>query len=190
MSENLVELARRFVHLSGELDATRDAMKRLLMNDRGPKRKPYAGQAARREAAAVQSPKGASGAASRRDDPQTPAIVAGLANDGDRQGDDGGEIDDGRAAKAPSGEGPGRARRRRRRMASAGLTAEEIADLLEPGPATQCEPWIKPLSCAKRHRRAPRLKSEGGHGIAQRRAHRPRHPAAGQRPGLGDLRRA
>ena len=37
MSENLVELAQRFVHLSGELGATRDAMKRLLMNGaRGP----------------------------------------------------------------------------------------------------------------------------------------------------------
>jgi predicted Rossmann fold nucleotide-binding protein DprA/Smf involved in DNA uptake len=32
MSGNLVELAQRFVRLSGELDSTRDAMKRLLMN--------------------------------------------------------------------------------------------------------------------------------------------------------------
>ena len=32
MSENLVELAQRFVRLSGELDLTRDAMKRLLLN--------------------------------------------------------------------------------------------------------------------------------------------------------------
>jgi MarR family len=32
MSGDLVELAQRFVRLSGELDATRDAMKRLLMN--------------------------------------------------------------------------------------------------------------------------------------------------------------
>jgi hypothetical protein len=31
-------------------------------------------------------------------------------------------------------------------MASAGLTAEEIADLLSPGPAAHCEPWIKPLT--------------------------------------------
>jgi hypothetical protein len=30
-------------------------------------------------------------------------------------------------------------------VASAGLTAGEIADLLAPGPAAQCEPWIKPL---------------------------------------------
>jgi len=30
-------------------------------------------------------------------------------------------------------------------VASAGLTAEEIADLLAPGPAAQCERWIKPL---------------------------------------------
>jgi hypothetical protein len=30
-------------------------------------------------------------------------------------------------------------------VASAGLTAEEIADLLSPGPAVQCERWIKPL---------------------------------------------
>jgi hypothetical protein len=35
MSENLVELAQRFVRLSGELDSTRDAMKRLLMNGTG-----------------------------------------------------------------------------------------------------------------------------------------------------------
>ena len=32
MSENLIELAQRFVRLSGELDSTRDAMKRLLLN--------------------------------------------------------------------------------------------------------------------------------------------------------------
>jgi hypothetical protein len=32
MSGNLVELAQRFVRLSGELDSTRDAMKRLLLN--------------------------------------------------------------------------------------------------------------------------------------------------------------
>ena len=40
---------------------------------------------------------------------------------------------------------PGRARRRRRRVASAGLTAQEIADLLSPGSARPCERWIKPL---------------------------------------------
>jgi hypothetical protein len=31
-------------------------------------------------------------------------------------------------------------------VASAGLTAEEIADLIAPGPAAQCERWIKPLA--------------------------------------------
>jgi hypothetical protein len=31
-------------------------------------------------------------------------------------------------------------------VASAGLTAEEIADLLAPGPAAPCERWIKPLA--------------------------------------------
>jgi hypothetical protein len=35
MHGNLVELAQRFVRLSGELDATRDAMKRLLLNGAG-----------------------------------------------------------------------------------------------------------------------------------------------------------
>ena len=40
MSENLVELAQRFVRLSGELDATRDAMKRLLLNGAGPNENP------------------------------------------------------------------------------------------------------------------------------------------------------
>jgi hypothetical protein len=35
MSGNLVELARRFVRLSGELDLTRDAMRRLLLNGAG-----------------------------------------------------------------------------------------------------------------------------------------------------------
>jgi hypothetical protein len=35
MSGDLVELAQRFVRLSGELDLTRDAMKRLLMNGAG-----------------------------------------------------------------------------------------------------------------------------------------------------------
>jgi hypothetical protein len=45
-----------------------------------------------------------------------------------------------------SREGPDRARRRQRRVASAGLTAEEIADLISPGPASPCERWIKPLA--------------------------------------------
>jgi hypothetical protein len=35
MSGNLVELAQRFVRLSGELDLTRDAMRRLLLNGAG-----------------------------------------------------------------------------------------------------------------------------------------------------------
>jgi hypothetical protein len=35
MSGDLVELAQGFVRLSGELDATRDAMKRLLLNGAG-----------------------------------------------------------------------------------------------------------------------------------------------------------
>ena len=35
MSGDLVELAQKFVRLSGELDSTRDAMKRLLMNGAG-----------------------------------------------------------------------------------------------------------------------------------------------------------
>ena len=141
MSGNLIELAQRFVRLSGELDSTRDAMKRLLMNRAGgPSIKPYARPARDRKAAA------ALGAPGRRDDPQACAIVAGNGDGGDRQGDGGGEIDDGRAAEAPSGEGQNRARRRQRRVASAGLTAEEIADLLAPGPATQCERWIKPLA--------------------------------------------
>jgi hypothetical protein len=34
-------------------------------------------------------------------------------------------------------------------VARAGLTAEEITDLLNPGPAVQCERWIKPLASAR-----------------------------------------
>jgi hypothetical protein len=34
-------------------------------------------------------------------------------------------------------------------VASAGLTDEEIPDLLAPGPAAQCERWIKPLVSAR-----------------------------------------
>jgi hypothetical protein len=39
MSGNLVELAQRFVRLSGELDLTRDAMRRLLLNGAGAQAK-------------------------------------------------------------------------------------------------------------------------------------------------------
>jgi hypothetical protein len=67
-------------------------------------------------------------------------------NGGDRQGDGGAKVDDGRALETSSSEGPDRARRRQRRVASAGLTAEKIADLLAPGPAAPCERWIKPLA--------------------------------------------
>jgi hypothetical protein len=31
-------------------------------------------------------------------------------------------------------------------VARAGLTAEEIADLVNPGPAMRCERWVKPLT--------------------------------------------
>jgi hypothetical protein len=31
-------------------------------------------------------------------------------------------------------------------VARAGLTAEEIADLLNPGPVMRCERWVKPLA--------------------------------------------
>jgi IclR helix-turn-helix domain len=42
MSGNLVELAQQFVRLSGELDLTRDAMKRLLLNGAGsPNENPF-----------------------------------------------------------------------------------------------------------------------------------------------------
>jgi hypothetical protein len=61
MSENLVELAQRFVRLSGELDSTRDAMKRLLMNGAGgpsvnptPARRPGAKQPQSRHPKALQ----------------------------------------------------------------------------------------------------------------------------------------
>jgi hypothetical protein len=40
MGGNLVELAQRFVHLSRELDATSDAMKRLLLNGTGSNENP------------------------------------------------------------------------------------------------------------------------------------------------------
>jgi hypothetical protein len=40
MSGNIVELAQRFVRLSSELDATRDAMRRLLLNGAGPNENP------------------------------------------------------------------------------------------------------------------------------------------------------
>jgi hypothetical protein len=31
-------------------------------------------------------------------------------------------------------------------VARAGLTTEEIADLLNPGPVMRCEQWVKPLT--------------------------------------------
>jgi hypothetical protein len=34
-------------------------------------------------------------------------------------------------------------------VARAGLTAREIADLLDPGPAAQCERRIKPLASSR-----------------------------------------
>jgi hypothetical protein len=84
VSGNLVKFAQRFVRLSEELDLTRDAMKRLLLNGATATGNPTP---ARREAAAVQPPESASGEASRRDDRQAPAIVAGNGDGGDRQGD-------------------------------------------------------------------------------------------------------
>jgi hypothetical protein len=34
-------------------------------------------------------------------------------------------------------------------VARAGLTAEEIADLIAPGPPLRCERWIKPLASSR-----------------------------------------
>src|SRR5271166_6460142 len=47
-SDDLVALAKRFVDLTAELDATRDAMRRLLMNGAGGEAAPRPTQAARR----------------------------------------------------------------------------------------------------------------------------------------------
>jgi hypothetical protein len=49
VSENLVQLAEQFLRLSGELDATREAMKRVLMN--GAEAGPFAATPARRPGA-------------------------------------------------------------------------------------------------------------------------------------------
>ncbi len=137
MDGSLVELAQRFVPVGETGLNPRRHEAAADERSRGRKRTPYAGQT---------TPEGASGAASRRDDPQAPAVVAGDANGGDRQAGGDAKVDDGRAAEAPSGEGPDRARRCQRRVASAGLTAEEIADLLAPGSASPCERWVKPLT--------------------------------------------
>ena len=46
LSGNLVELAKRFVRLSGELNATRDTMKPLLLNGTGSNDNPTPAQRA------------------------------------------------------------------------------------------------------------------------------------------------
>ena len=148
MGGNLVELAQRFVRLSGELDATRDAMKRVVAErSRVRKRKPYAGPAREREAAAAGPTEGASDGSVEetilkllKSSPGTGTAAIAKATS---------EIDNGRAVETSSGEGPDRARRRQRRVARAGLTAEEIADLLEPSPVTRCERCIKPLASSR-----------------------------------------
>jgi hypothetical protein len=54
LSGNLVKLAQRFVRLSGELHANRDAMSRLLLNGTGsPNENPTPARRPAREAAAV-----------------------------------------------------------------------------------------------------------------------------------------
>jgi hypothetical protein len=81
MSGNIVELAQRFVRLSSELDATRDAMRRLLLNGAGPNENPTPTRRPGAKGPAIKSPKGGRGGSGRRDDPRTVAIVAGTTNE-------------------------------------------------------------------------------------------------------------
>jgi hypothetical protein len=57
MAENLIQLAERYVRLSGELDATRDAMKRVLMNGGGESLPVRPSSPAARRAAGQRHPK-------------------------------------------------------------------------------------------------------------------------------------
>ena len=87
-------------------------MRRLLLNGAGAKRKPNASQAVWREGARDRTPQGRAGRLRSKTCFPTVAIVAATTNGGDRQGDGGAKVDDGRAVETSSGEGPDRARQR------------------------------------------------------------------------------
>ena len=130
---------------AGELHATRDAMRRLLLNGAGspnenptPARRPGAKRpqrAARRWSRRPRSNRRSSNCCDCRRDYERQRSPRRRRREGRRR----------TRIETSSGEGPDRARRRQRRVASAGLTAKEIGDLLAPGTAAQCERWIKPL---------------------------------------------
>jgi hypothetical protein len=140
----LVYLTERFVRLSGELNDTRDAMKRLLLNGAGespirpthPARLSGGGSSIRMR--------------SRRKKWRRTSSSQGGAEAADRDcGGDGGQaVDDLGAHAAHVPAESGRAGRRRG-LGGVRLTPEEVADLLTPATSSRA-PWVKPLSALAR----------------------------------------
>ena len=60
--------------------------------------------------------------------------------------DGGAKLDDGERLKRLQAKGLIERDDASAEVARAGLTAEEIADLLNPGPVMRCERWVKPLT--------------------------------------------
>ena len=150
MSE-LVALAERFVRLSGELDATRDAMRRLLLNGAGDKpdtpfakpvrskpggskqKHPHAIAAAAAEGKIIEVLRSTPGMKTteiaRATGSRTNTVSQRLARMRDRG--------------AITGGGPRGLSRQR-------LTPEEVADLIAPGPPLASEPWVRSISLYQR----------------------------------------
>jgi hypothetical protein len=136
-----VELARRYVSLSDELESVREQIEREVLN--GAREIPPAPfvRAERPGAKGPQHPSALNAA-------EAEAKMIELRRrecERRRLAGDGSEEDDRDRAAAPvAGAGPSRARRRRR-LDRVVLSAAEIADLLAVGPPVQCDPWVKPI---------------------------------------------
>ena len=144
---DLLALAERFVALSAEIEDVRRAMLARLTNgagetSEGPFR-PSPVKAGREGAAAPPGGEGGRGGGPDcRSAPEPPRSFDPRGRDGDGGfGDD----HDG-SAQADEGAGRSRGRRRRRLDGPARMTPEERAELLAPGPAVQCSPWVRAIS--------------------------------------------
>jgi hypothetical protein len=148
VSGGLVELAEKFLRLTGELNDTREAMQRLLLNgERDPPNGPFdrAERPGLKRSQHKLAPECYRSRAGRGDDPQSPPGGAEEAGR-DCVRDAGQAVDTVGANASSSPAGSGRADRRRG-LGCVGLTQEEVADQFTPASVASAR-WVKPLSAA------------------------------------------
>ena len=159
MAENLVQLAETFVRLTGELNATRDAMRRALMNGSAPPEAKPNPTHAKRPGGIGSQPKAkptksAKAHPNARMAAEAEAKIIALlrSTPGMRPVEIARQMAARPNHRAALGEDAGARRGSARRsggLRRVRLSAEEIADLTSPAPVATWAPWLPPIYASK-----------------------------------------